>query len=197
MTQVSKVPQEADARYTRRARWRSDFLRVTDSSRRVVDFHALRHTFITCLARGGVHPKVAQTLARHSTITLTMDRYSHMGLLDQAAALEALPSSGNGNETTALGATGTDGAPLTAGESGPAVVQRAGQRAGGPESLPVSAPVTGNDGAAPLPEGVKRHKRNENRRLVASGHCLSQLDAGGSAGAPPRTRTLDPLIKSQ
>ena len=39
-------------------------------------FHALRHTFITNLARSGVHPKTAQSLARHSTITLTMDRYS-------------------------------------------------------------------------------------------------------------------------
>ena len=48
-----------------------------DDAGRVADFHSLRHTFITNLARGGVHPKVAQALARHSTITLTMDRYSH------------------------------------------------------------------------------------------------------------------------
>ena len=39
-----------------------------DLAGRVADFHALRHTFITNLAAGGVHPKVAQTLARHSTI---------------------------------------------------------------------------------------------------------------------------------
>ncbi len=56
-----------------------------------VDFHALRHTFITNLARGGVYPKVAQALARHSTITLTMDRYSHTVVGEQALALEALP----------------------------------------------------------------------------------------------------------
>jgi len=42
-----------------------------------VDFHSLRHTFITNLAHSGVHPKDAQTLARHSTITLTMDYYTH------------------------------------------------------------------------------------------------------------------------
>ncbi len=48
-----------------------------DASGRVVDFHALRHTFITNLANGGVHPRLAQKLARHSTITLTMDRYTH------------------------------------------------------------------------------------------------------------------------
>jgi integrase len=55
------------------------------------DFHALRHTFITNLARSGVHPKVAQDLARHSTITLTMDRYTHTALETQVEALERLP----------------------------------------------------------------------------------------------------------
>jgi integrase/recombinase XerD len=62
-----------------------------DEAGRVVDFHALRHTFITNLAAGGVHPKIAQTLARHSTITLTMDRYSHAETAAVAKALEVLP----------------------------------------------------------------------------------------------------------
>ena len=55
------------------------------------DFHALRHMFITNLAGSGVHPKLAMELARHSTITLTMDRYTHVGLLDMNAALESIP----------------------------------------------------------------------------------------------------------
>lgn len=41
------------------------------------DFHSLRHCFITNLARAGVHPSDAMVLARHSTITLTMDYYTH------------------------------------------------------------------------------------------------------------------------
>jgi|SRR5271166_1219426 len=41
----------------------------------VVDFHSLRATYITLLAQSGVDPKRLQKLARHSTITLTMDRY--------------------------------------------------------------------------------------------------------------------------
>lgn len=74
----------------------------------VVDFHALRHTFITNLARGGVHPKVAQALARHSTITLTMDRYTHTVIGEQAEALRVLPDlPGSGENRTALRATGT------------------------------------------------------------------------------------------
>ncbi len=55
------------------------------------DWHSLRHSFITNLAAGGVAPKLAQTLARHSTITLTLDRYTHTFSGDDAAALLALP----------------------------------------------------------------------------------------------------------
>ena len=62
-----------------------------DDAGRVLDFHAFRHTFITNLTRGGVHPKDAQTLARHSTIALTMDRYAHTARGSVAKALDALP----------------------------------------------------------------------------------------------------------
>ena len=48
-------------------------------------------TVISNLAPSGVHPKLAQTLARHSTITLTMDRYAHVGLPDHAIAIKFLP----------------------------------------------------------------------------------------------------------
>jgi len=41
------------------------------------DFHSLRHSFITNLARSGVKPYEAMALARHSTITLTMNYYTH------------------------------------------------------------------------------------------------------------------------
>ncbi len=57
-----------------------------------LDFHALRTSFITSLARSGVHPSVAQRLARHSTITLTMNTYTKIGtdeLLREA--VERLP----------------------------------------------------------------------------------------------------------
>lgn len=62
-----------------------------DDSGRVADFHSLRHTFITNLARAGVHPSVAQELARHSSITLTMNHYTHTVLKDKALALAKLP----------------------------------------------------------------------------------------------------------
>ena len=74
----------------------------------IADFHSLRHSFISNLAAGGVHPKVAQQLARHSTITLTMDRYSHIGLIDMRAGLAALPTIVPA-ESVASRATGTFG----------------------------------------------------------------------------------------
>ena len=52
-------------------------LAYRDHAGLVVDFHSLRHTFISSLARAGVYPKLAQSLARHSDINLTMSRYTH------------------------------------------------------------------------------------------------------------------------
>ncbi len=91
-------------------RKRSSFLAYADESGRVIDFHALRHTFITNLARGGVHPKTAQSLARHSTITLTMDRYTHSVVSDLATALDSLPPVASPEpRVEKLRATGTEG----------------------------------------------------------------------------------------
>ena len=56
------------------------------------DFHALRHTFITNMMKSGVNPKTAQALARHSTIDLTMNVYTSLTVMDQAAALNTLPA---------------------------------------------------------------------------------------------------------
>lgn len=57
----------------------------------VVDFHSLRQTFTTGLARAGVAPKVAQQLARHSDVNLTMKLYTKMNSDDERAAVESLP----------------------------------------------------------------------------------------------------------
>ena len=74
----------------------------------VVDFHALRHTFISNLAAGGVHPKRAQELARHNTIMLTMDHYTHVGRNELADALDVLPDVSSTVAET-LRKTGTNG----------------------------------------------------------------------------------------
>ena len=48
----------------------------------VLDFHALRTTFITTLARRGVPLAAAQRLARHSTPRLTSNVYTRLELQD-------------------------------------------------------------------------------------------------------------------
>jgi hypothetical protein len=55
------------------------------------DFHANRHTFISNLARAGVSPKMAQSIARHSDVNLTLNVYSHVGIGEQATAIQSLP----------------------------------------------------------------------------------------------------------
>jgi integrase len=82
-----------------------------DASGRVADFHSLRHSYVTALALSGASVKVVQSLARHSTPTLTLGIYSHVGLYDQTGALEALPDlSGTGPKPPeVMTATGTDG----------------------------------------------------------------------------------------
>lgn len=67
-----------------------------DASDRVADFHALRHTFITRLVRSDVAPAVANSLARHSGPTLTMDHsraHVHRG-----RAVGARAAAGTGGE---------------------------------------------------------------------------------------------------
>lgn len=43
-----------------------------------VSLHDLRHTHATLMLQAGVHPKVVQERLGHSTITTTLDTYSHV-----------------------------------------------------------------------------------------------------------------------
>jgi hypothetical protein len=77
-----------------------------DENGRRVDFHALRHTCGSWMAAAKVHPKLIQEHMRHSTINLTMNRYTHVFKRDQAAAVASLPTLA----PESVLATGTDGA---------------------------------------------------------------------------------------
>lgn len=85
---------------------KTTFLAYRDAARRVADFHAFRHTYISNLVSGGVHPKTAQELARHQTMALTMERYTHVYRGQLSQALSVLPSLAL---PAADAATGTDG----------------------------------------------------------------------------------------
>jgi integrase len=83
--EAAETPKE------QKARSQSAFLSYVDDRGRVVDFHALRKTFITNLCLAGVSPKAAQVLARHCDINLTMNVYTMLSVQEQALAIEALP----------------------------------------------------------------------------------------------------------
>ena len=59
----------------------------------VIRFHDLRHTAATILLARGVHVKLVSEMLGHSTITLTLDTYSHVIPAmhgDAAAAMDAV-----------------------------------------------------------------------------------------------------------
>jgi len=91
----------------RRDREASDFLSATTHSAARKDFHALRHTCGSWLAAAGVHPKIVQRIMRHCTITLTMDRYTHLFSGDEAAAIGKLPTIDRPGDRERRKATGT------------------------------------------------------------------------------------------
>jgi hypothetical protein len=100
-----------------------------ETSEGVADFHALRVAYITGLVNSGASVKTCQTLARHSTPSLTIGIYAKTALHDVAGAVEDLPDLTPKEKPTAqpLTLTGTDGPSITShlahhlptGEGGP------------------------------------------------------------------------------
>jgi hypothetical protein len=62
-----------------------------DDAGRYIDFHALRHTTGSFLVASGAHPKVVQSILRHSDINLTMGRYTHVFSGQESEAVAELP----------------------------------------------------------------------------------------------------------
>ena len=82
-----------------------------DDRGRRADFHSLRHSYGSLLAKSGVAPRVAMALMRHTDMRLTMNVYTDPHIFDLAGAVEKLPTlpAGPSQPQTAR-ATGTDGA---------------------------------------------------------------------------------------
>ncbi len=182
--------RETPNRKERRERLGSDFLAYRDSEGRYADFHCLRHSYVTALVKANVAPRAAQTLARHSTITLTMDRYSHLSMGDAAKALDALPSLGTPEpKQEKAKAEGTTGLPVDAPEK--------------PTTLPFSYrsayrnPVhpDGNTGHRPAPKGSRTaeisdaRKPQEMKDLDTDSHALAPT---GTDGKGLRAQGLEP-----
>lgn len=55
---------------------------------KVIRLHDARHTHATLMLRANIHPKVVQERLGHSSITITLDRYSHVSPDIQRAAAQ-------------------------------------------------------------------------------------------------------------
>lgn len=54
-----------------------------------IRFHDLRHTYATFMLQKGVNPKIVSTVLGHSSVSVTLDIYSHPDVRMQAACLAA------------------------------------------------------------------------------------------------------------
>lgn len=86
-----RVPSKQAAAKMIRGDLRAAGIPIQDEHGRVVDFHALRHTAITRWVEAGLNPKVTQQLARHSVISLTMDRYAHIETQTLRDGIDGMP----------------------------------------------------------------------------------------------------------
>ena len=62
-----------------------------------IRFHDLRHSHATLLLAARIHPKVVSERLGHSSVAITMDRYSHVlpGMQDEAAAAAGAAADGH------------------------------------------------------------------------------------------------------
>ena len=87
-SELGLVSALADGRHWRPNSFSHQFqLFLQESGLRRVVFHDLRHTHATQLLRQSVHPKIVAERLGHSTVTITLDTYSHVvpGLREEAA----------------------------------------------------------------------------------------------------------------
>jgi integrase len=71
--------------------------------------HGLRHTYATLELAAGTHPKIVADRLGHSSVQMTLDRYTHSSLDLQRTAMEALERSLFGDATTSPAAGGDGG----------------------------------------------------------------------------------------
>jgi integrase len=162
-------------------------IKPVDDEGRVVDMHSLRHGFITMLAKAGVPIKVLQTLARHSDPKLTLNIYSHLTVFDTAGALDALPDLSRPTITPeAVRMTGTDSTVTPISDRFAHHLPTGGDGLGR-----VLSHAGGIDEITPG-EGSYRNSLDSS---ALDGSCRDLTEP--VASAPRRTRTYNPLIKSQ
>jgi integrase len=166
----------------------SDFLRHTDSSGRVVDFHGLRVHFISRVVEAGANVKEAMDLARHSDPKLTLRTYAKVSMHNLSRVLDGMPKADTRPTRVAetMRATGTDDRTVSAENECP-------------QRSPHSERRSGKVGAAGRDESDRANAGTDSQTSLklAGSRDDARQGATPSGNAPRRTRTFDPLIKSQ
>lgn len=161
----------------REARTKSDFLALEDAAGRTLDFHSLRTTTGTMLARAGVTPQVARMVMRHADIKTTLKHYTDLRLHDAAKAVASLPPPGGTQGPQPMKATGT----CAPGVGAPLGVVGAPQG-----SLRLTGSHNGKSpqGASPSTGGGENSSGN-------AGVCAARHE-GSRAGGGKRAKGLEP-----
>ena len=182
-----------------------------DAGGLVFDFHALRCQMATLADAAGVTPRVVQKLMRHSTLELT-GRYTRPRVVDLNNAAESLPSLRPDSDHPymyVLAATGTEGG-------------FAHRQSSETDDRPASTPVVDSTERQPINKAFAHHlptagdglsrveaypdamtgpdepEMMKGLTLEKTGDDAScRLDSHPVSSAPRRTRTYNPLIKSQ
>ncbi len=165
-----------------------------DEGGRFADFHSLRHTAGTLLASSGVHPKVAQSIMRHSDINLTMSLYTHTLRGQESEAIENLPDLSLPSKVRQK-ATGTDDLPAECAYK-PAYKKLTKNAYLDKDHLSI---IGISNPAVERTDNTDRlcDKAISDRQLGNDGKRLSSPDAVENDNGRCRTRTCDPLIKNQ
>jgi integrase len=155
-----------------------------DHNGEYADFHALRHTFISRLNRGGVPISTAMNLARHSDPTLTLKTYGHVSTDDRKAGVETAAFRGP--------------KPALQEASEPPARKRIRKCAEPTASHSAAQARTpkGSQGTRPEREAIVDKSLNSSRFRTGS-HEDARPCTGEKENAPRWTRTINPLIKSQ
>ena len=150
----------------------------------VLDFHALRHTYISRVADTGAAPAVVQRLARHADPRMTFGRYVHPDRDAAAAAVAALP----------VGPSPSAPAEVPAVTPGGGVVAPMVAPAGRDGAGPGGTPRDGNPGADAARGGPRRGSGSLEKQTprAAPGRRGSPRDGGGKKGDVPDSNRRPP-----
>ena len=171
-----------------------------DARGEYADFHAMRHTYITRLNRAGTPLATAMSLARHSDPKLTLKAYDHANDADRRAAIAAAFGGTIANAIEPKPAATTQNGHASECETEPESparkqIRKCPVRPGTHSTAPPRTTTT-PERTIPAADADLAKWLNGNRFRIDT-HEDAPPCTGQTESTPRRTRTFNPLIKSQ